>query len=633
MDSPAKRRKTSETTGIPVAPELSQNDAHRPRRPSYQSPTRASLARSNPDVLERALSRSPSRRLVGKDSVQPDIRNIGLRDRKALRPSLNASASPLIRPRASEPPESSPNRRSSGIQAFSKPPRRISKRILPGDLVFGSPVPPQSKLPRPDTPEGQLAQELGSATGEPDMDMGADPGFMDEEDPLEPELPPTPTQLGLVKAPDRRLLSSSPSKRPEKRSKQRTANPLLESPLKAVNFRSPSPQEMETASDLGVSAAVREKRKLRDKSTADLRRLEQEVAELETWAKTIESSPTLRNDTRGLDKFLALLISEEANRTTLPVAPKAPKSISSLIATFLPFSANIPRPKRQTSPLPRNTFALQESSQSLPYLTAFAPLNLKTRTTRSSNTEGLSETHTLTFSPPPPFPATLFNISVIYETDPETQSLTSLSAPTSTDTKKRKTPEALRHWIDTRLQNPLLKLDVATLCWGINRYWECAVSRARLWAHIDHKYGPRASASASASKSRQEETEAAPHSEGTITVSELRRLVPHLDRNVMVINSRSGSGSGSGSSASGPRVILSNELVLDEWTGEPRLRAEISVSVPGMDRKIDLETRKLFYALLGDGGRLDTRGVGGGVRVDAVIRATEGALGALFGGG
>jgi hypothetical protein len=86
------------------------------------------------------------------------------------------------------------------------------------------------------------------------------------------------------------------------------------------------------------------------------------------------------------------------------------------------------------------------------------------------------------------------------------------------------------------------------------------------------------------------------------------------------------------SSASSPRVLLSNSLVLDEWTGEPRLRPEISVSIPGSDKKIDQETKKLFYALLREDGEVATRDVEGGIRVDAVIRATEGALGALFGG-
>ena len=152
------------------------------------------------------------------------------------------------------------------------------------------------------------------------------------------------------------------------------------------------------------------------------------------------------------------------------------------------------------------------------------------------------------FSPPSPFPASLYNVTVVYETNPETQSLTSVSVPTGSDSKKRKAPETLRRWIDTRLENPLLKLDVATLCWGINRYWESAITRARLWAHIDHKYGPRA---------LQSRKDTAPESKnGVITLSELRRLVPHLDRSAMVIKPKS--------SDSSPRVLLSNTLVLDE---------------------------------------------------------------------
>ncbi|KXG53821.1 uncharacterized protein PGRI_008710 [Penicillium griseofulvum] len=611
MDSPAKKRKTSDTTGISVAPELPKNDPHRSRRPSFQSPTRASLARSHPDVLERAISRSPARRPASKDSGKQDPRKFGLRDRKALRPSLNASASPLTRPRGSEAPESSPNRRSSGVQAFSKPPRRISRRILPGDFVFGSPM-PQPKNPDSNTPERQLELELGSATREAEMDMGPDPGLMDE-DILEPDLPPTPTQLGLEKAPHRPrgMLSSSPSRRQEKR---RTANALHDSPLKAVDFQSPPPEYLEAVSDLGaVSAAVREKRSSREKSAAELRRLKNEVKELETWAKKIESNPDLKGDNRGLDRFLSLLTSEEANRTSLPVPQTAPKSISSLLSTLLPFSAKLSRPKRESSPLPTNPFALQEASQSLPYLTAFAPLTLKTRTIWASRREEPLETHTLTFSPPSPFPASLYNVTVVYETNPETQSVTSLSVPTGSDSKKRKVPEALRRWIDTRLENPLLKLDVATLCWGINRYWESAIARARLWAHIDQKYGPRAS------QGRKNTVLESKH--GVITLSELRRLVPHLDRNAMVIKPNSDAS---------PRVLLSNTLVLDEWTGEPQLRPEISVSIPGVDKKIDQETKKLFQALLREDG-LGMRGVEGSIHVDVVLRATEGALGALFG--
>ena len=171
--------------------------------------------------------------------------------------------------------------------------------------MFGSPI-PQPKNPESNTPERQLELELGSATREADADIDPKSSFMDE-DMLEPDLPPTPTQLGLEKAPDRPrgMLSSSPSRRQEKRAKRRTANALYESPLKAVNFQSPPSEGLETTPDLGrVSAAVREKRNSREKSAAELRRLKNEVAELETWAKRIESDPDLKGDTRGLDQFL-----------------------------------------------------------------------------------------------------------------------------------------------------------------------------------------------------------------------------------------------------------------------------------------------------------------------------------------
>lgn len=175
--------------------------------------------------------------------------------------------------------------------------------------MFGSPLPPQP-VPEPDTPEGQLASELGSATRDAELDFGPEPGSMDD-DSAEPDLPPTPTQLGLEKAPDRPTgLSSSPSMRLEKRSKRRLHNPVHESPLKAVNFYSP-PSEDEDAESTsypgGYSAIVREKQVSRKKINADLRRLKKEVEELELWAKKIETNTDIKSDDRGLDQFLWVL--------------------------------------------------------------------------------------------------------------------------------------------------------------------------------------------------------------------------------------------------------------------------------------------------------------------------------------
>lgn len=292
--------------------------------------------------------------------------------------------------------------------------------------------------------------------------------------------------------------------------------------------------------------------------------------------------------------------------------------MTSLLSSLLPFSRKTAHPARETSPLPTNPFALKESPISSSYLTAFAPLALRAHTSRASvlQANAFLEMHTLTFTPPPPFPNNLYNVSVVYETDPQTQTLTSLSVPTSGDSKKRKAPETLRRWIDSRLANPLVKFDVASLCWGINRYWETCVARAQIWAQIEHKHGGGASARAH----KYPDTEP---SVGAISGSELRRLIPHLERSTMVIKP----------SSTTPRVLLSNSLTMDEWSGEPQLRPEVNVSVTGgglSSKKIEHEARKLFYALLHEDGARATHKVVGGVHADAILRATEGMLSSLF---
>ena len=80
------------------------------------------------------------------------------------------------------------------------------------------------------------------------------------------------------------------------------------------------------------------------------------------------------------------------------------------------------------------------------------------------------------------------------------------------------------------------------------------------------------------------------------------------------------------------QVLLSCSLIIDEWASEPQLLPEISISTSpknrgGSSRKVEQEAKKLFYALL-KGNQSD--GVGD-FDADAVVRATEGVLGVLFG--
>lgn len=92
-----------------------------------------------------------------------------------------------------------------------------------------------------------------------------------------------------------------------------------------------------------------------------------------------------------------------------------------------------------------------------------------------------------------------------------------------------------------------------------------------------------------------------------------------------------------GNSTSPLGVLISCSLTLDEWTSEPRLLPEVSISAVPQNRqtsskKMEQETKKLFYTLLrGDKEDSASSDLASDVDVDAVVRAVDGVLGVLFG--
>lgn len=281
--SPAKRRKTSPTTAVPIdAPETTQEDSAQDARPavthrtSFQSPTRASMARSHPEVLAHALNRSPSRS-PQRPSNETGERVFGLRGRKALRPSLTAAGSPGFS-------ILSPRRRSGAIQAFAAPPRRVSRRIEVPDAETDAARRTQEQnvstpFRRNISPDEQLASELDSATREAETHYPQASSLLQEED-GEPDLPTIPTELGLEKRPERpRGLLSSPSARKSRR------EGLRPSTLRLGHVEL-SPEDNTSQDD--TPEEVRQKQKQRDELAAQLERLKAEVAQLESWAQRTE---------------------------------------------------------------------------------------------------------------------------------------------------------------------------------------------------------------------------------------------------------------------------------------------------------------------------------------------------------
>jgi hypothetical protein len=136
------------------------------------------------------------------------------------------------------------------------------------------PTTPSKQHPDPDE---QLSSELDSATRELEQSGLLVPSPL-PDDYVEPELPPTPTQLGLEQRPERdeRDLLSSPSA-----GRARRKAPLGPSSLKGVVDMAAPELDSE---ELQVPEAVRKKEATKKELEAQLDKLKADVAQLEKWA-------------------------------------------------------------------------------------------------------------------------------------------------------------------------------------------------------------------------------------------------------------------------------------------------------------------------------------------------------------
>ncbi|KAL4976544.1 hypothetical protein BDW66DRAFT_50312 [Aspergillus desertorum] len=588
-----------------------------PPQPSLQAPTKASLARSHPGILDRVssrpLTRTSARSSQDDNRKEAETRAFGLRDRKALRPSIELTASPSdIHKRGgqSQSPFTFASQRSSGLGAFAAPPRRVSKRISASDFLFQSPLNLKgARLEKSllNTPEDQLVAEQGSATG---MDLYEGTSLHDGFD--EPDLPPTPTQLGLEPPPGwpKGLMSSSPSMQHAKWGKRRARGDLENSPSKIGTVdHGNEPKDLNVGTnDASFPDSFLKKKKLKRELSAELESLKQDVTQLEGLCDK------LNRKEEDIDSFIEnispLLISTGLSHANSTNSRSNDNRISSLISTFLPFSTKRPSRPRQASP-DLNPFSLGQSAQADPYLIALAPLQITALSNAISKSKSgmFVEKHQITFSAPRPFPPNVYKIQVSYETSLETQSIVSLSASVDGTTL-----DYLQQTINERLESPLGRLDVSGLCWGINRYWEALVSRAQIWAQIWDQHQALIPG-----RNR-------PISQNVNSDLDIRRILPHLERTSMLFQSKQRS----------LEALLSCELTIDNWTGEPELRPTICVSTSGYDsssdKKVEHESKKLFEAVLNQSMKQHLGAVGSS-EAEAVVKATSCVLDALFGVG
>ncbi|EEH18600.2 hypothetical protein PABG_07660 [Paracoccidioides brasiliensis Pb03] len=720
LDSPAKRRRSNSSSAIAVnasntaqQPQTNGNDLQPPQRPSrasFQSPTRASLARSHPDVLSRVMSRSPAKTAQlrpvsrgrekgsgvggGTEDGWLGIRASGpqsllstsaiatstatatiVADLPIRQPSINPSLSPRHRSSVPVPPVAQP------LSKPSQPPRLpISSEPWAQFSALRPGTQAHDNLDKESGLVKEASEDIGS--GERRTRSSSSPGQLNGE----PELPPTPTELGLERLPNRPrglLSSSSPSYRQEKK-RERTLRDGAKkpSPLRPRDtvpagdgggngdgdgngVRSPHflfPEE-EVPDELG------EKQKLRNALAAQLARLKGDIAKIEYESQRYEIPDDYpAPDEESIRNLIELLTTSNPSCAPPPPSPPFPPPLSSVLSSLLPFSSgrfipSIELAAPPPSPPPNNPFALQQPADLTPYLTLFAPLSLTAHTATTSSALNLStstqethsssplitQTHHLTLSAPSPFPAHLFQIPISLQTNPETQTVISISTPTelqSTDPKQAgiissgpNIPAPLSSWLTARLSNPLLQRDISGLCWGVSRYWEADISRAKIWVQLEEL---RDRISTQKSPSSQQAKYSKTKSYSTHT------LLPHLGRTSFLFSTIPQKPRSSiHPSTPTPQLLVICPLTLDLWTSEPQLEPDISVSVPKStsasssmaSKKVEKEAKRVFASFMKSGGESGNRkrkgGHGYAAEIDGdaelLVRAVEGVVWVVFG--
>ncbi|KAK0707656.1 hypothetical protein B0H67DRAFT_602941 [Lasiosphaeris hirsuta] len=528
MDSSApKRRKTSPRTSFPVQPDETAPGSTTPQdplpqpaeaakqRPSFASPTKASLERHNPDILRRR--ESPPK--------QPRAESIGNTSLSASRPASRGSNGNLASENGTDPQRG----RMGGARATSlaagddsvlrSPARRPGAKRAP---VKANPRP----LPPPEADEDEEILNPFARRGlrrSPTGDLPEPPVVP------EPELPPTPERpdpvvstppSGIHNTPSRRprrskalaerLKSSSPLKNPPMRSSvsPQDGPPLFKLPPKANKASKPSrlresdsSQEPTTAELRGLQPADpdAEKKKLRESLLAEIAELEHDLAvasrENERIHEAHLSKTSPARPVNG-DEILNIL-----RRHTLPPSDdddEAETSSTSWLHSalnpiaFLPFSKPLstfqpPSPK-PAPPISHHPTPMT-AEDALPYLQVFTPLTFTstiTPVTDPSNPSILLQKHAITATSTAP--RGLFAARLEMTVNTRTMAVVELAVPKLDPAAAGELiPFVDRVVSKTSGSSSGVTNNVGVLTWAMGEWLRVATQRARVWCVLERE--------------------------------------------------------------------------------------------------------------------------------------------------
>ncbi|SPQ26733.1 58bd7750-8284-4cca-8698-044d9dd87a54 [Thermothielavioides terrestris] len=542
--SAPKRRRTSPRTAVAVQPQtesepVSTTPPDPPpgsvaavNRPSFASPTRASLERFNPDILRRRESQ-PRRLRSSPDAPGSPSR--------AATPDSTGSLTRALRTRLELRSGTRDGRPPAGSDAdgvLRSPPRRPAR--TPTTRPAPRPLPP---------PAPEHDEELLRAITERRA-PGRSLGVLPELTVPEPELPPTPEHPDPVVSTPPSGIHNTPSRRP-RRSRALAERLKSSSPLKQPSLGPDVPPRKGLPLDLGLhskkgqptgvppgpsptTAELRglkpvdpdaEKKKLRDSLLAELSQLESDLDVISKENERIRQghlsrqTPTLP---ANKDEILDVL-----GRHLLPPddQPTKPDPVEDWLASALNPIAFLPFSKRSSSgpptlppqtkdeepedlPPPVSHHPLPMTvDEALPYLQVFTPLTFTAHVSplpRADEDDApLLQHHTITASSTSP--RGLFTARIEMTVDTTTMTIASLAVP-------RLEPAAaaeLGPFIDrivvggggkggsngagtdekmpSSSSSSGLRNNVSVLGWAMGEWLRTAVQRARVWIALERE--------------------------------------------------------------------------------------------------------------------------------------------------
>ncbi|KAI0105293.1 hypothetical protein GGR51DRAFT_520256 [Nemania sp. FL0031] len=541
--SAPKRRKTSPTTSVavsefnePTSSDSATRRSSRLNRPSFASPTKASLARSNPDILHR---RASSRGTHAAESL-----SVPAASEPGSPTSQHGNVDELVTAQLEHESETGrvqkENDAGNGNATIGPPVSPV--RRAGGGLSMKPRRTPNKPSPRPLPPPSAEEEELIDPFKGRKLRRSPPPGVLPRVEPEEPELPPTPTHKGLSD-PSSVMTSpagihNTPSKRP--RRSRILAAKINSSPLKQPPLRPPE-LGMETVDESSVLRVARDplrdepRRKRRKRKSHPARQVEEvdpladkktlrdallaEVAQLEDDLKVAARENERLYELQGSRRHTIDLpdakersqLLDVLRRHVLPPEKETPpdpmqdwlEAAMNPIA-FLPFGradavalppfvlpstekgneeeANPPQPVSH-HPVPMT------ADEELPYLQVFTPLTFTSTITTIQDTQEdqtlLQQQHTISVASSPPG---LFVATIDMLVDTKTLSIAELSVP-------RLEPSAISElgpFLEKLLrggENSALTRNVGVVTWAMGEWLRIATRRARFWYAVTHELG------------------------------------------------------------------------------------------------------------------------------------------------